>query len=117
MKLKTLNSIYPEHLISKILEEHNMDLGTLSGRTEYFLMCWNNWSENQVQLVGNENVLAGSMYQIPSGRFNTESVNAQQKLRQIAEENGLHEFWDFIIKGNVVRFRRKDDALYYRLAL
>jgi len=94
-----------------------MDLGTLPGRTEYFLMCWDNWSENQIQLKGNTNELAGSMYQIPSGRFNTDSDTQQQQLRRIAEDNGLREFWDFIIKGNIVRFRRKDDAIYYRLAL
>jgi hypothetical protein len=117
MKLKTLNSIYPEHLIDEISTLYLLDLRTVAGRTEYFTMCWENWKDNEVQMQGGDHFLSGSMYQIPKGRFNTKSNDPQQKLRDAAEEHGLQEFWDFIIKGKSARFRRSDDAIYYRLAL
>ena len=117
MKLKTLNSIYPNHLIDMISDKHKIDLTSVAGRTEYFTMCWENWKDNEIQLPGNNHYLSGSMYQIPKGRFNTRANDGQQKLRDSAEANGLNEFWDFIIKGNTVRFRLSDDAIYYRLSL
>ena len=116
MKLKTLNSIYPDDLVFEISQHYDFDMTTVTGRSQYFNLCWNNWEQNEVVLSGEVNELAGSMYQVPAGRFNKQLDNAQQRFREHAEENGLKEFWDFIIKGRTVRFKNSDDALYYRLS-
>lgn len=118
MKIKTLNSIYPEELIKEISTEYNFDMTTVTGRSQFFSMCWDKWSENEVIFPGPPNGLSGSMYQLPASRFNSNQPdNIQRKIRDIANKHDLREFWDFIIKGNHVRFRKQDDALYFRLAL
>ena len=118
MKIHTLNSIYPNELIQEVLEQYGYDMSTIEGRSLYFGECWEKWKDNEIVLPGPQHNLTGSFYQIPQGRFNAQSFSKMHdKVRMLAEENNIREFWDFMIKGNFVRFRDPDDAMYFRLSI
>ena len=105
--MKTLNTIFPQDKIDSV----EADLSSPAGRASYFSQCWEEWEPNNVEMpwtldiIRNNPHSSRAVYQVPSF------------VREFAFNHGLEEFWDFIVKGNNVRFKDSDMAFYFRLSI
>lgn len=101
--MQTLQTLFPQN--KKDLVGDDIDMDTVSGRSEYFSRCWDDWAPNEVK-VSFMPMNYTSMYSF---------ISVSPVIREFAKKHDLQEFWDFLIKGNIVRFKSADMALFFRL--
>lgn len=101
-QVKTLSKIFPK-------SKFDTDISTVAKRTDLFMKLWEDWGNNEVQLksYNHGHSLMGS----------ARVIGNTEQLRPFAEKNKLEMFQDYLIKGNIVRFKDSDMAFYFRLSI
>jgi hypothetical protein len=103
--MQTLQTLFPQSKVESI--DSNIDMTTTAGRSEYFSKCWEEWEANEVK-VSFMPTSYTSMYSY---------ITVSPAVREFAKKHDLHEFWDFLIKGNTVRFKDANIAMFFRLTI
>lgn len=98
----------PDQLFKEkeIVEDDTVyDMSTPAGRSVYFAKKWDEWDSNEVAMSDTSGDSEFPRHPFPESR----------RLREYAKKHNLRPFWDYILKGRLVRFKDPHHAFFYKL--
>ena len=99
--MKTLTKIFPQ-------DKFDTDISTVAKRTDLFVKLWEDWANNEVKVTPKHG---------PSMMGSSRAIGHTEQIRPFAEKNNLEMFQDYLVKGNIIRFKDSDMAFYFRLSI
>lgn len=91
------SNLFPEELM---LEAFGTTMPSQSKKNEYFFTCWMNWKDNELRT---NTVLSPGVF--------------KKSVKDICNQIGLKEFWDYQTRGFSIRFREQEMLAFFKISV